>query len=473
MRIGAAALPPRPQHRPRHDRRTPLPIHPPVSTGNPTGWRRAPRTAEATPRLRAPPRPAQADSARPTRPPPSAQSARNGPRRQPSGRRPRRVVRLRRAAHAAHRGRWNPRADFEETVQRHVPSLTPQGFAETIATGERFLAGASGTPERDTYRRVLQGALEVEASERLLAELRQEVRPPVVLELYPDVLPTLAERKRRGVRLAVVSDAWPDPRDPHEGLGIRGCFEVYALSAVLGCRKPGPRMYRYANDGLGLDPAHCLFVDDTPALVTAATALGDAGSSWTARESRETCGRSPPSATSCPSPDGLTLPRGKDDLDGRRDSRGAEGVDQDLGEPRRAFRRPLRYHASSGTAAPSPVKPVRAGAPDRGDPPGTGGPRHAHTPVPPPGRTPHRGVPLRGRRPGPSRTRARRHPARPGRTGRPPPGDRILRRGPGGEEPEQAVLRSPAARHARSNASTTTRVIGSTGRRCSRRPTAG
>ncbi|WP_308800314.1 HAD-IA family hydrolase [Streptomyces sp. NEAU-H3] len=114
---------------------------------------------------------------------------------------------------------------------------------------------------------------------------------------------------------------------------------------MLGCRKPGPRMYRYANDGLDLDPAHCLFVDDAPALVTAATALGDAGSSWIARESRETCGRSPPSATSCPSPDGLTLPRGKVDLDGRRDSRGAEGVDQDLGEPRRAFRRPLRYHA--------------------------------------------------------------------------------------------------------------------------------
>ncbi|MFJ5090969.1 HAD family hydrolase [Streptomyces sp. NPDC088674] len=151
----------------------------------------------------------------------------------------------------------------------------------------------------------------MEASERLLAELRQEVRPPVVLELYPDVLPTLAELKRRGVRLAVVSDAWPDPRDPHEGLGIRGCFEVYAITAVLGCRKPGPRMYRCASDGLGLDPAYCLFVDDTPALVTAATALGDAGSSWTARESRETCGRSPPSATSCPSSDRLSLPRGE------------------------------------------------------------------------------------------------------------------------------------------------------------------
>ncbi|MGW3487125.1 HAD family hydrolase [Streptomyces sp. NPDC001054] len=311
MRIGAAALPPRPQHRPRHDRRTPLPIHPPVSTGNPTGWRRAPRTAEATPRLRAPPRPAQADSARPARPPPSAQSARNDPRCEPSSRQPGRVVRLRRAAHAAHRGRWNPRADFEETVQRHAAFVTPARFAETIATGERFLAGASGTLERDTYHRVVLGALEVEASERLLAELRQEVRPPVVLELYPDVLPTLAERKRCGVRLAVVSDAWPDRPDPHEGLGIRGCFEVYAIPAVLGCWKPGLRMYRCANDGLGLDPAYCLFVDDTPALVTAATALGDAGSSWTARESRETCGRSPPSTTSCPSSDRLTLPRGE------------------------------------------------------------------------------------------------------------------------------------------------------------------
>ncbi|WP_431035946.1 HAD family hydrolase [Streptomyces sp. P6-2-1] len=174
-------------------------------------------------------------------------------------------------------GRWNPRADFEETVSRHMPSITPERFAEAIAVGDRFLAEAAGTPDRDDYHRVLLGELGVRPAPELLAALRREVPPAVMLELYPDVLPTLAELKRRGIRLAVVSDAWPDLPELHEGLGIRGYFEVYAISAVLGREKPDPRMYHHASEGLGLDPAHCLFVDDTPALVTAALALGYEG----------------------------------------------------------------------------------------------------------------------------------------------------------------------------------------------------
>ncbi|WP_435246125.1 HAD family hydrolase [Streptomyces sp. NRRL F-5630] len=174
-------------------------------------------------------------------------------------------------------GRWNPRADFEETVLRHAAPVPAERFAEAIAAGERFLGEAAGTPEIDTYHRVLLDRLGVGTTGELLAELRREVPPSAVLELYPDALPTLTELRRRGVRLAVVSDAWPNLPGLHEGLGIRGYFEVYAISAVLGCEKPNPCMYRHASDSLGLDPAHCLFMDDTPALVTAATALGYAG----------------------------------------------------------------------------------------------------------------------------------------------------------------------------------------------------
>ena len=45
------------------------------------------------------------------------------------------------------------------------------------------------------------------------------------------------------------------------------------ISAVLGCNKPDPRMYRAASDALGLAPDECLFVDDDPELVAAALAL--------------------------------------------------------------------------------------------------------------------------------------------------------------------------------------------------------
>ncbi|RII17255.1 Phosphatase [Streptomyces sp. YIM 130001] len=174
-------------------------------------------------------------------------------------------------------GRWNPRADFEENVSAHDPSITPDRFADAIAAGDRFLADAHDTPDHDDYHRVLLARLGLRPTPELLAQLRRDVHPTAVLELFPDVLSTLAGLKRRGVRLAVVSDAWPGLPDLHEGLGIRDYFEVYAISAVLGCEKPDPRMYHHAGTGLGLQPSACLFVDDVPDLVSAAMDLGYEG----------------------------------------------------------------------------------------------------------------------------------------------------------------------------------------------------
>jgi putative hydrolase of the HAD superfamily len=99
----------------------------------------------------------------------------------------------------------------------------------------------------------------------------------VFLQTYPDVEETLEELSRRGVRMAVVSDAWPGLVDLHAGLGISRFFEAYAISAVLGCNKPDPRMYHHAGAALDLAPARCLFVDDDPDLVAAAIRLGYAG----------------------------------------------------------------------------------------------------------------------------------------------------------------------------------------------------
>ncbi|WSQ15339.1 HAD-IA family hydrolase [Streptomyces sp. NBC_01231] len=174
-------------------------------------------------------------------------------------------------------GRWNPRADFEQTVLDHDPSITPGQFTKAIAAGDHFFATSSSTPQNDDYHRVMLRQLGVEPSSQLLADLRREVPPAVFLETYPDVEETLEELSRRGVRMAVVSDAWPNLPDLHAGLGIGRFFDAYAISAVLGCNKPDPRMYHHASAALGLAPAQCLFVDDDPELVAAAIGLGYAG----------------------------------------------------------------------------------------------------------------------------------------------------------------------------------------------------
>lgn len=174
-------------------------------------------------------------------------------------------------------GRWNPRADFEETVLTYDPTVTPERFAGAIAAGEDFFAASESTPDYQDYHRVLLRHLGLEPSPGLLADLSREVPATSVLEVFPDVVETLEELRRRGVRMAVVSDAWPGLPQGHAELGIDDYFEAYAISAVLGCRKPDPRMYGHASGALGLRAQECVFVDDDPELVAAAIELGYAG----------------------------------------------------------------------------------------------------------------------------------------------------------------------------------------------------
>jgi putative hydrolase of the HAD superfamily len=171
-------------------------------------------------------------------------------------------------------GRWNPRYDFESIVGAHHPGVRAEAFAAAIEAGDRFLDEAASTPERTDYHRAILAALGIDdPSARLLRELDAPAAGPV-LELYPDARPTLDRLRDRGVRMSVVSDSWAGLIGLFDALGIREHFAGFAISEVLGCRKPDPRMYAEGSRLLGLEPAECLFIDDDPELVAAARALG-------------------------------------------------------------------------------------------------------------------------------------------------------------------------------------------------------
>lgn len=174
-------------------------------------------------------------------------------------------------------GRWNPRADFEATVKAHVPHVTDEELAEAVREGDRFMAAATSTPEHDDYHRAMLTHIGLQAPPELLAALVRDVPPETLLETFPEVIETLTDLRERGVPMAVVSDAWPNLPDLHAAIGLGGFFDAYAISKVLGCNKPDPRMYHHASEALGLAPADCLFVDDDPELVAAAVTLGYQG----------------------------------------------------------------------------------------------------------------------------------------------------------------------------------------------------
>ena len=171
-------------------------------------------------------------------------------------------------------GRWNPRRDFEPTVLGVAPHLTDADFARAIAAGERYYETAPPDAPRDDYHRALLEEIDVPVTVELLEELGRPLEPSSIVELFPEVLSVLHELRRRGLQLGCVTDNGPGIERLHAGLGIREFFEVYAISAVLGCTKPDPRMYHHAADGLDLRPEDCLFVDDVPSLVTGAAELG-------------------------------------------------------------------------------------------------------------------------------------------------------------------------------------------------------
>jgi putative hydrolase of the HAD superfamily len=171
-------------------------------------------------------------------------------------------------------GRWNPRFDFEPTVLEVAPHLTEADFARAIEAGERFFASAPADASRDDYHRALLEAVDVPATTTLLEKLKRPLDATTVVEPFPEVMDVLMELRERGLRLACVTDNGPGIEALHDGLGLREFFEVYAISAVLGCTKPDPRMFHHASEGLGLRPEECLFVDDVPELVSAALELG-------------------------------------------------------------------------------------------------------------------------------------------------------------------------------------------------------
>jgi putative hydrolase of the HAD superfamily len=174
--------------------------------------------------------------------------------------------------------RWNPRYDFEDVVVAHHPETRGEDFPEAFAAGQRLLdAATTATPSRTAYHRAILRALGIDGpSAGLLAELEAPPAGPVV-ELFPDVRRVLEWLRAAGVGMSVVSDTWAGLEAIFRSLDIERYFAAFAISEVLGCRKPHPRMYAAGSDPLGLDPGQCLVVDDDPRLVLAAIQLGYQG----------------------------------------------------------------------------------------------------------------------------------------------------------------------------------------------------
>jgi putative hydrolase of the HAD superfamily len=98
--------------------------------------------------------------------------------------------------------------------------------------------------------------------------------------LYPDTMPVLEELRRRGCRMAIISNTpWGSPgslwREQVTRMGLDRYVEVSTFCDDIGWRKPARPLFDYALARLGASARHALVVGDDPRWDTAgATVAG-------------------------------------------------------------------------------------------------------------------------------------------------------------------------------------------------------
>ncbi|MES4903965.1 MULTISPECIES: HAD-IA family hydrolase [unclassified Streptomyces] len=97
---------------------------------------------------------------------------------------------------------------------------------------------------------------------------------PAAWRPYPDAAEVLGELRRRGVRIAVVSNIGWDLRPVFRAHGLDEFVDAYVLSYEHGVQKPDLRLFRMACDALGPAPADTVMVGDDRRADAGAARLG-------------------------------------------------------------------------------------------------------------------------------------------------------------------------------------------------------
>lgn len=150
-------------------------------------------------------------------------------------------------------------------VNRVVVDSGPTGAWSRLERGELSLEAWIPAFERDCE----------EAGQRLsAAAMMGEIQK--VTSPRPKMLAAIRAIRAQGLRLGALTNNWvaDEPSANRIGLELRGLFDAFVESAVVGLRKPDPRIYTLVCNELGVVPADAIFLDDIGSNLKTARALG-------------------------------------------------------------------------------------------------------------------------------------------------------------------------------------------------------
>jgi HAD superfamily hydrolase (TIGR01509 family) len=151
-------------------------------------------------------------------------------------------------------------------------ALAPYGYAVT----EADMAGAVGLPYARVHGYFAERAQLPPADEfwhaysgELFALIDEQ------LVVFEDAVGAARELRERGVPLAVASSS---PRERLQRtlghVGLLDAFDVTVAGDEVAHGKPAPDMFLAAAERLGVDPADCIVIEDSPPGIAAAIAAG-------------------------------------------------------------------------------------------------------------------------------------------------------------------------------------------------------
>lgn len=156
---------------------------------------------------------------------------------------------------------------YEPDAIHHVVARSaPDGAWSRLERGELPLERFYAAFEADCR----SAGLEIDA--RAMMAAMAEASAP-----RPRMLGAIARLRGAGFRVGALTNNWVQSgaeERPDGTLALRGHFDAFIESCVVGLRKPDPAIYRLACDRLGVGPEQVVFLDDIGGNLKPARALG-------------------------------------------------------------------------------------------------------------------------------------------------------------------------------------------------------
>ena len=163
---------------------------------------------------------------------------------------------------------WDPRYLYRQLFD---DAEEMESFLAEVTTAEWNAHQDAGRPWAEAVELLVTEYPE----RRELIEAFHRRWPEMLAGEVPGTVDVLADLRAAGVRLIALSnwsaETFPFARARFEFLAW---FEGIVISGDVGVNKPDRRIFDHLTERFGIDPAAAVFIDDSPANVHAAEALG-------------------------------------------------------------------------------------------------------------------------------------------------------------------------------------------------------